>query len=335
MNRRNALSALFAFLSLGAAARAGIALSQPSGKVHRVGVLAAGWPSTPSQPNKYAEIFIDTMRSLGYVEGKNLRVEWRFAEGTDRLPQLAGELAKLGVDVILTQSTPGALAAMGATKTIPIVFSNVTNPVGRGVVASLARPSGNITGIANFLADLLDKQFELLKATIPRLARVRLLGNFVGYSFDVPTFVKRVTGAGAKFGIEAGIETARTAQEIEQAFAAMARQRVGAVIVAPLPVFDTHQRLIFSLALKYRLPVIYPHRHFVKAGGLMSYGDDPYANTRRAVEYVDKILKGAKPGDLPVEQPTKVELVINRQAAKAIGLALPSEVLLRADEVIE
>lgn len=330
MKRR---AALLTLLSLGAAARARVAFSQPSDKVHRVGVLAMGSRSSP-----FSEIFLATMRSLGYAEGRNLLVEWRYAEGKPgRLPELAGELAKLDVDVILAQTTPAALAAKGATKTLPIVFSNVTDPVGRGLVASLARPGGNITGIANFLSDLIEKQLELLKAAIPGLSRASLLSNLVDFlpGANIPAHNKRVAGAGAKLGIECSVEFVRTAQEIELEFAAMARKRVGAVIVGPFPFFETNRLVIFAQALKHRMPVMYPHRHFVQGGGLMSYGDDPKENTQRAIAYVDKILRGAKPGDLPIEQPTTVPLVINRQAARAIVLALPSEVLLRADEVIE
>jgi putative ABC transport system substrate-binding protein len=282
------------------------------------------------------ESFRQGLRELGYVEGKNIVIDYRFAEGKfDRLPDLAAELVELKVDVIVAQVTQASLAAKGATKTIPIVMQGVSDPVGTGLVASLARPGANITGTSAMSAEVVGKSLELLKETVPKLSRVAVLWNPNNAIFQAQMLRETQIAAGA-LAVELQILGAGGAEEIDQAFAAMTRGRAGALLVLPDPVFNfLHRARIVDLAEKSRLPAMYGARDFAAAGGLMVYGPNYADLFRRAATYVVKILKGASPADLPVEQPTKFELIINLKTAKALGLTIPIPLLGRADEVIE
>lgn len=274
------------------------------------------------------------MRELGHIEGRNLVIEWRFADGQfERLPDLAAELARMKVDVIVTHSTPATQALQRATSTVPIVFAVAVNPVGSGFAASLARPGGNITGLSVIDVDPSPKRLELLKTMLPALSRVAVLVN-PGSSVH-PAIVKSVQAAGRDAGISVVPVSARTPEEIERGFAAMSQARAGGAIIADDAFFRGRRQQIADLALKNRMPAIAPWREYVAAGGLMSYGQNIADSFRRAATYVDKILKGAKPGELPIEQPTRIHLAINRRTATALGLAIPQELLLRTDEVIE
>ena len=274
------------------------------------------------------------LRELGYVEGKNIAIEWRFADGKyERLPGLIAELVRLKVEVILAAAAPAAIAAKQGTSTIPIVIGGVGDPVGIGLVASLSRPGGNVTGVFNLVVDLSGKNLELLAAMVPRLSRVAALVNPAGPI--TPLFLKQVQAAAKQAGLSVSVFEAGNQSQVESAFGAALRARAGAMIVAGDPyLFDQAPRLA-ELAARNRLPAIYALGQHVEAGGLMSYGTDQAENYRRAAAFVDRILKGARPSDLPVEQPMKLELVINRRAARALGLAIPQELLLRADRVIE
>lgn len=268
------------------------------------------------------------------MEGKNIAIEWRFADGKyERLPGLIAELVRLKVEVILAAAAPAAIAAKQGTSTIPIVIGGVGDPVGIGLVASLSRPGGNVTGVFNLVVDLSGKNLELLAAMVPRLSRVAALVNPAGPI--TPLFLKQVQAAAKQAGLSVSVFEAGNQSQVESAFGAALRARAGAMIVAGDPyLFDQAPRLA-ELAARNRLPAIYALGQHVEAGGLMSYGTDQAENYRRAAAFVDRILKGARPSDLPVEQPMKLELVINRRAARALGLAIPQELLLRADRVIE
>ena len=302
-------------------------------KVRRIGFLAVRSRSTPSNPEPYYDAFVQGMRELGYVEGKNVVIEWRFADGKyERLPGLAAELVQMKVEVIVTQG-PGTQASQRATSTIPIVFAPVNDPVGSGVVASLARPGGNVTGLSLMAVDLSPKQLELLKIMRPRLSSVAVLLNFGNAGH--PAILKSVQSAARQVGIKALPVDARAPEEIERGFATMTRERIEAVIVAGDAFFVGQRRRIAELALKHRMPSMFLTREDVQAGGLMSYGPNLAEFYRRGATYVDKILKGAKPGDLPIEQPTQIHLAINLKTAKMLGLVVSNELLSRADEVIE
>jgi len=310
-----------------------LSFAQQPGKVWRVGFLTAR--SRPASLD--ADIFgafVGGLRELGYVEGKNLALEWRFADGDDRrLAEFAADLARLKVDVIVAQAGPGTLAAQRATATIPIVMSQVGDPVGLGFVASLSRPGKNITGVSNLAGDISSKSLEFLRAAVPKLSRVAVLLN---PSTPIsPLVLKQVQAAAKPAGIIVSAFEASSVSQIDAAFAAIARSRPGALIVAPDGYFPSRARQITELAAKHRIPAIYSSSVYVEPGGLMSYGENADVTTRRAVTFVDKILKGAKPADLPVEQATQLELIINRKTANTLGLALPQELLLRAAEVIE
>jgi putative ABC transport system substrate-binding protein len=331
LDRRRAVAGISCLASLSAIS--GV-FAQQQRKVWRVGFLAPRSRSTVSNPDLYYDAFVQAMRDLGYVEGRNLVIEWRFADGNyDALPALAVQLVKIGPDVIVTHSGPGALAAKRATSTIPIVFASVANPVETGVTASLAHPGGNITGLSMMASDLSGKYFELLKLMTPKLARVAVLGNPTNPSLSV--IFKNVHHAAEKFGVTVVPVEARTRAEIDEAFPMIVRERAGALLVTNDALFAGQRQQLASLALKHRLPSMFPFREDAKAGGLMSYGQDLASYYRRAATYVDKILKGTKPGDMPVEQPTKFELVINRKTAKALGIAIPEQLLIQADEVIQ
>jgi putative ABC transport system substrate-binding protein len=323
-------------IALGASALAAplVSFAQQQGKVWRVGFLGSRSRSTASSPNPIYDAFVQGMRELGYVENKNLAIEWRFADGkNERLAGLAAELVQLKVDVIVAAGVPPTSAAQKATSTIPIVMGNSIDPVGSGFVASLARPGGNITGLSSLIVDLSPKHFEMLRSMVPKLSRVAILVNPANSGHA--TILKSVQTAAQKSSVKLLPVQARNPQEIESAFSTMTRENAEAVIVANDGVFTQQQRQIAKLAAKHRLPSVTLRREYVEAGGLMSYGPSFVEQYRRAATHVDKIFKGAKPGDLPVEQPTKFELIINRKTAKALGLTIPQSLLISADKVIE
>src|SRR6266513_5755898 len=298
-------------------------------KVARIGVLE----STSSSANQ-RELLIAGLRELGYVEGKNMIIEDRWAEGNyERLPGLAAELVQMKMEVIIAGGSPAVQAAQQATTTIPIVMVKIGDPVGSGFVASLARPGRNITGPTNILVDVASKYVELLRAAAPKLSRVTVLVNPANPIHAV--FLKRVQATEKTNNVTISPIEASTAGQIEAAFAAMTRERAGAVIVLPDPFFASQARPIAGLAAQHRLPTMFWTRVPVESGALMSYGQHNAEHYYRAATYIDKILKGAKPGDLPVEQATKIELVINLKTAKAIGLTIPQQLILQADKVIE
>ena len=274
------------------------------------------------------------MRELGYVEGKNFIIQWRFADGKyERLPSLAAELVRLNVDVIVAGTTLSVQAAHQATATIPIVMVAVPDPVGEGFVARLSRPGGNVTGLSNIVTEVSAKHLELLRAAVPKLSRVAVLINPPNPSDSL--ILEQIQGAAYATGVKVFAVEASTARQLEAGFGAMTRARAEAMIVAADSYFDVQRDQITKLAVKNRLPTISSSREMTEAGGLMSYGQDLAEHYRRAATYVDKILKGAKPGNLPVEQPTVLELVINQRTAQALGLTIPQELVLRADKVIE
>jgi putative ABC transport system substrate-binding protein len=304
---------------------------QQRSKVARIGLLEAA--SASSYAN-WRGAFIAGLRELGYVEGKNIIIEYRWAEGEyERLPGLATELVQMKVDVIVAASGPAIRAAQQATTTIPIVMVRTSDPVGTGFVASLARPGRNITGLSNLNVDVMNKHLELLRAAVPRLSRVTVLVN--PGSPNHFNYVKRIQATDKTNRVKISTAQAGTENQVEAAFGAMTRERAGALIVLPDSFFLAQARRIAELAAQYRLPTMFWTRDPVESGGLMSYGQNIAEQFYRAATYVDKILKGAKPGDLPVEQPTKFELVINLKTAKSIGLTIPQELLIRADKVIE
>ena len=302
---------------------------QPT-KIPQIGFLAAGAARSASTR---IEAFRQGLRELGYVEGKDIVIEYRNAAGKlDQVPRNAVELVRLKVDVFVTAGPTDTRAAKEATSTIPIVMAQDRDPVGNGFVASLARPGGNITGLSRLAPELSGKQLEILKETVPRLSRVVVLGNF--NRTGQCTIVKRDGTCRTTFGVKLQYLDIPALQDIESAFQGARKGRADAVLVLTSPVLTTQRKQIADLAVKSRIPTIYDRQEFVDAGGLMSYGVRLSDLDRRAAAYVDKILKGAKPADLPVEQPTKFELVINLKAAKQIGLTIPPNVLARADRVI-
>jgi putative ABC transport system substrate-binding protein len=283
------------------------------------------------------EAFRQGLRDLGYVEGRNLVIEYRDAEGkSERLPALAAELVALKVDVIFAPTTATALAAKQATRTLPIVFAVVADPVTSGFVTSLARPGGNVTGLSFLAPELVGKRLELLKQAIPGVTQVAVLWQPGGLGERTEKDqLKGAEVAARALGVRVQFVEARGPADIDRAFSDMTRARAGALTVLTGAMLFTERRRLVDPAAKNRLPAVYPWREGVDAGGLMSYGPNVADLFRRAATYVDKILKGAKPADLPVEQPTKFELVINLKTAKALGLTIPPSVLGRADEVIQ
>ncbi len=304
---------------------------QQAEKVYRIGYL--GNASAAAQA-KRVESLRAGLRDLGYVEGKNIVFEFRWAEGKmDRLPDLAAELVRLKVDVLVTAGTPGALAAKQATTTIPIVMVGIGDAVAAGVVASLARPGGNITGSTDSVPEVMAKLLELLKESMPRTRRVALLVNPDNLQTASPTFKAMESTAGS-LKVELQKFEARGPSEFESAFSRMAKSRVDAVVVISDVLFNYNVAALADLAAKKRLPSA-GVQGFAEAGGLIGYGLNFPDMDRRAAYFVDKILKGAKPADLPVQQPTKFELVINLKTAKALGLTIPQTILIRADEIIQ
>jgi putative ABC transport system substrate-binding protein len=320
----------FALCALLSALCASAEAQQPT-KVPRIGYLSV---SSPSAMSTRIEAFRQGLRELRYVEGKNIVIEWRSAEGKrDRLPSLAAELVRLKVDIIVTAGPPATRSAKEATVTIPIVMAQDGDPVASGFVASLARPGGNITGLSNLAPELSGKRLELLKEIVPRLSRVAVLGNSTN-----PTnaqVLKQTELAAGTFGVRLQYLDVLDPKDIETAFRAASKGRADAVLMMVSGgVVLSQLTQVVELAAKSRLPAMYIIREYVEAGGLMSYGVSLIDLDRRAATYVDKILKGAKPADLPVEQPMKFEFVINLKAAKQIGLTIPPNVLVRADKVI-
>jgi putative ABC transport system substrate-binding protein len=306
---------------------------QPT-KVPRIGRLNATDRVSPFEKNRSAA-FRQGLGDLGYVEGKNIVIEWRNGDGRrDRLKEHASELVRLKVDVIVTAGGTSTRAAKEATVTIPIVMTQDTDPVRNGFVASLARPGGNITGLSRLAPELSGKQLELVKEVVPRLSRVAVLGRSTQPA-DAE-ILRQIEGAARTLGLQLQYIDVRDPRDFETAFREASNGRAGAVLMlVGGPVFNPHRTGVIELAVSNRLPVIYRNREDVEAGGFMSYGVNLPDLDRRAATYVDKILKGAKPADLPVEQPTKFELVINLKTAKEIGLTIPQSMLYRADKVIK
>ncbi len=308
--------------------------AQQAAKVPRIGYLGY---SPPASERLFAEAFSQGLGDLGYVDGQNVSIEFRSAEGKpERLPELAAELVGLKVDVIVTPATPGALAAKQATNTIPIVVAAMADPVRDGLVASLARPGGNITGATFLGPELVPKRLGLLKEAFPGVSRVAVLYHPGVYSEStMRDMLKETEGAARALGVELQLLEAEGPNDFDRAFSAMSRDRADALLVFPSPMLYLEHRRIVDLVAKNRLPALYPWREAVDAGGLIAYGANIPDMLRHAAALVDKILKGAKPGDMPVEQPTKFELVVNLNAAKALGITIPQSILARADEVIE
>ena len=304
--------------------------AQQPGKIFRIGFLDQ---STASGMAGLSEAFRQELRKLGWVEGKNITIEYRFAEQKrERLPELAADLVRLKVDLIVATGTPQALAAKKATTIIPIVMTSVADPVGEGLVASLARPKDNVTGFSSLAPELNGKRLEVLKDVVPKLARVGLL-RVRGMS-DLQLKEIRPAAQALKLNLEE-IDTQFDAKGLENAFHAAKQKQVNAILTTAGRSIFAERKLIVELATKHRLPAIYFSKEFVEEGGLMSYGVDYVDLYRRSAGYVDKILRGAKPADLPVQQATKFEFVINLKAAKQIGLTIPPRVLERADRVIK
>jgi putative ABC transport system substrate-binding protein len=309
----------------------GIAEAQQQAKMPRIGLLS---PFSPSVTALWHQAFRQGLRDLGYVEGQNIILEYRYAENRyDRLPDLAVELVSLKVAAIVTVSTPAVQAAKQATSTIPIVFAAISDPVGDGFVASFARPGGNITGLTVLAPELSGKRLDLLKEAFPRVWRVAVLSNPTNASHVL--ILKETETAARTLGLSLQSVRVQRPNDLEGAFSSMAHERASALVVLPDPFLASQRTQIIDLAAKNHLPVMYDRREYVDNGGLMSYGPSfPYQFQRAAI-YVDKILKGTKPANLPVEQPTKFELVINLKAAKQIGVTIPPNVLARADRVIK
>jgi putative tryptophan/tyrosine transport system substrate-binding protein len=327
MNRRAFVTGLSAVLAapLGAGA-------QQAGNAYRVGLLTGG--SEPGSRTRL-EAFRKSLRELGYVDGTSIALEYRYAsDNYDRLPALAAELVRLNVSVIVANGTPASLAAKQATSVIPIVMFETADPVGSKLVSSVAKPGGNITGVAQLVSiELFGKQLEMLKEILPKVSRVGLLFNPAN-PVQLP-ILGSIQVAAQALGVRVQPLSVEHASGLENELATAARSGVGALIVTRDNIFIDHLGRLVDLTARYRMPTMYGSRPFAKAGGLIAYGPDPDDMAKRAAVYVDKILKGAKPGDLPIEQPTKFELVINLSTARTLGLTIPPSLLLRADQVVE
>ena len=328
MNRRDTVLAL---LVLGASPLSSRA--QPAGKVARIGFLSVSSASAAASPS--VEAFGRGLSDLGYVEGQSVIVEYYWAEGQyERLPALAAKLVEHRVDVIVAPSTPAAVAAKKATKTVPIVFATVTDPVALGLVASLARPGGNATGLTIVQSpDIVSKQLEIFKEALPNLSRVAVLGNPTHLAHTLWT--RGATAAAESLGVRLQFVETRRVGELESAFRAITRAQADGLLVLPDTMLWAERARLAVLVAKSQLPAMFGFREHVEAGGLMAYGASIPDLIRRAATFVDKILKGAKPADLPVEQPIKFELVINLKTAKTLGVTIPPSLLLQADRVIE
>jgi len=331
MNRRTAIRRLATFFLT----TASLAEAQQAGKIFRIGYLDGG---TAAGMAGLLKAFLQELSKLGWIEGKNFTIEYRFAEnkGRERLPELAADLVRLKVDLIVVAGTPVALAAKNATTTIPIVMAAVGDPVGSGIVGSLARPGGNVTGFSSLSFELNTKRLEILKDAVPKLARVGLLLTPGSLARGGSLLLKELRPAAVylKLKLEE-IETQVDAKGLESAFKTAKQRQVGAIMTSANPPFFAERKRIVELAVKYRLPAIYFSKEFVDEGGLMSYGADYEDLFRKAAHYVDRILKGTRPTDLPVQQAMKFEFIISLPAAKRIGYKVPYELLARANQVIQ
>jgi putative ABC transport system substrate-binding protein len=325
MRRRN-----FVMLLGGAAVLSLRARAQQSPKMWRIGYLGFG---SASSWTSEIEALRSGLRDLGYIEGKNISIEYRWAQQADQTFDLATELVQMNVDVIFAPASTQVEPARRATNRIPIVFAQHADPVGLGDVASLSRPGGNITGMSMLLTELSVKELEILSETFPNAARIGVLWNPTTPSH--PTAVRAIVAASEKLGVRVVLAPAGSVAEIQEAFAMMSREQVSGVLVLSSPLYNTHGELLAEYQMKHRLPEIFANKGNVNAGGLISYGADLDDLYRRAAAYIDKIFKGAKPADLPVEQASKYLMVINLKTAKALGVTLPQNVLARADEIIE
>jgi putative ABC transport system substrate-binding protein len=325
VNRRDFITLLGGAVAWPLAARA-----QQQGKLPTIGFLGQ---STRSAGSEWVAAFVQRLRELGWIEGRTVAIEYRWAEGRDeRFAEIAAEFVRLNVDIIVTSGTPQVLAAKQATSVIPIVFATAGDPVANNLVASLARPGGNVTGLSNQMTDIAGKKLELLREVVHGLGRLAIIGN-VGNPAVVRE-MDEVQAAAATLGLEVHTLEIRQAQDITPAFEAL-KGRADALYVCIDALATTNRIRINTSALGARLPTMHGSRDYVEAGGLISYGPNTPDRFRRAADYVDKILRGAKPGDIPVEQPTKFDLVVNLTTAKALGIEMPASVLARADEVIE
>ena len=310
------------------------ATAQLPERMRRIGVLVNN-PESDQEVQRRIAVFRQAIAQFGWVEGRNVRIELRFSGGNyERLPQLVQDMVALQPDVIFVNTTPALKVLQARTRTIPLVFTYVSDPVGSGVVTSLARPAGNTTGLLLYEETITGKWLGMLKEISPRLARVALVGNPKGFTYDY--FVRSSKAIAPTLGMEvdpAPVENDAT--NIEQRIEAFARVPNGGLFLPPDITTDQHRNLVIALAARYRLPAVYAFRHAAEAGGLMSYGIDVLEQTRQAASYVDRILRGTNPADLPVQAPTKYETVLNLKTARALGFEVPATLLVRADEVIE
>jgi len=321
---------MFFFLLLLIALLTAEARAQQPAKVHQIGYLISG---SPAESAIRVKALRTGLQDHGYIEGKNISIAFRSAETADRLSELAADLVRLKVDVIFATSSTEVEAARQATKTIPIVFATHADPVGVGHVASLARPGGNITGLSMVLTELVAKELEIMKQALPHMTRVGVVLTSTAPSHRPASHA--VEAAAKKLGVQILTVPVRTSEDLDGAFAMMARERVHGFLFVASPLSRSQRTLLAELSLKYRLAGMFGIRENVEAGGLMSYAPDLGDLTRRAATFIDKILKGAKPADLPVEQASKYELVINLKTARSLGITIPPSVLLRADQIIE
>lgn len=323
---------LLAAVCLAASVSAG---AQPTDKGYRIGYLSIGSASTTY--NRPLEAFRQRLHELGWDEGRNLHIEYRYAEGqADRLPALADELVRLKVDLIVASPTPSAQAAKDATRTIPIVGLSLTEPVAVGLVPSLARPGGNVTGLTYGAdTDIFGKQLQLLKEAVPNIRRVAVLAHPASGGPTYRLRMESVKSAARSLGLQLQVLEVREPSDFDAAFAAMVKERASALLVSGDAIFFVHRQRVADLATKHRLPSMSTQRQWVDAGGLLSYAPSFPEQYWRAATYVDKIFRGAKPADLPIEQPTKYELAINLRTARELGISLPQALLQRADEVIK
>ena len=313
--------------------QAGVAVAQPASKVPRIGYISPGSPSNQARVARL-EAFRRGLREQGYVDGQNMAIDARWAQGNyDRYAELAAKLVRLKIDVLVTVGATGSQAAKRVTKTIPIVMTVVNDPVGGRLVESLAHPGGNLTGLSMMAPDLVGKQLQVLTEIVPQLSRAAILSNPA--SPGTAPQLRVAEALAPTLGVRLQVLEARTPQEIDQAFVAMGKERAGALVVLAESMFTNQAKQIADQSVKMRLPTIFGLKEHADAGGLVVYGADPVDMERRAAGFVAKILKGAKPADLPVEQPSKLELIINLKTAKALGLTIPQSVLLRADQVIQ
>jgi putative ABC transport system substrate-binding protein len=330
VNRRDAIISLVA---LGAGDWSVLAFGQQDRKIWRIGMLL---PTLPDTFGSRIEAFRLGLRELGYIEGKNIVLEIRWAEGKyERLPELASELVGLKVDVLVTSATLAADVARRTTRTIPIVMASIADPVGAGLVESLARPGGNMTGLTLMSPELAGKRMQLVRELLPKATRVGVISSPSTTETTRQQFIEEYRRAGEQIGVQILVQRPKVADELPELFANLRRNHADALMVQIGPFTGINMEKIIVLAASQRLPVIYDNERFVTAGGFISYGIDLDDVYRRTATYVDKILKGARPGDLPIEQPTKIELVINLKTARGLGITIPKEVLFRADRVIE